>query len=293
MRILISGSTGLIGSALTHLLQSNGHSVTRLVRSSQTSGILWDPYKREINKNEIEGFDAIVNLSGETINGRWTAKKKKAILESRLVTTNFLAELITEMKQKPSVYVSASAIGYYGNRGDEELAELSSPGNDFLADVCIKWEAVSKPIANEGVRVVNIRNGLVLSPNGGALQKLLLPFKLGLGGPVGNGKQWWSWIGLDDLLRTFEFAIVNDKISGAVNGVAPNTARNSEFVKTLGKALHRPAVLPLPAFAVKLGFGEMGEGLLLSSQRVAPKALEDSGFEFRHTNLGECLASML
>ncbi|HYM19366.1 MAG TPA: TIGR01777 family oxidoreductase [Candidatus Kapabacteria bacterium] len=293
MRILISGSTGFIGSALTERLQSGGHNVVRLVRSPSIPGIIWNPVKREIDSSRLEGFDAVVNLSGESINGRWTAKKKRAILESRIVTGEFLTELIGQMKQKPTAYISASAIGYYGNRGDEELTELSAPGDDFLADVCIKWEAASKPMMNEGIRVVHIRNGLVLSPNGGALQKLLTPFKLGLGGPVGSGKQWWSWVGLDDLVRAYEFVITNANVSGAVNGVAPNTVRNKEFVKALGKALHRPVIFPLPSLAIKLGFGEMGESLLLGSQRVIPKVLMESGFEFTHSYLERCLSSMV
>jgi uncharacterized protein len=293
MRILISGSTGFLGQPLVAKLQASGHTVVRLVRDSRNAGLLWDPRNKSIDRSRIEGFDAVVNLSGESIAGRWTSAKKPEILRSRIETGAFLGELIGEMKQKPSVYVSASAIGYYGNRGDEILTETSAAGNDFLAGICRQWEDVSKPIEAMGVRVVRMRTGLVLSPKGGALQQLLPPFKVGVGGPVGSGKQWWSWIGLDDQIKAYEFAITNDKISGAVNGVAPNAVRNKEFVKALGKALSRPSFMPLPTIAVKLLLGEMGDALLLSSQYVIPKALSDAGFEFSQPELAGCFRAIL
>ncbi|MBS1903666.1 MAG: TIGR01777 family oxidoreductase [Bacteroidetes bacterium] len=293
MRILISGSTGFLGNALVELLQQGGHTVVRLVRDSHHAGLLWDPYARSIDRSRLHGFDAVINLSGESISGRWTASKKREILRSRIETGNFLVELISEMKQKPSVYLSASAIGYYGDRSDEVLTESSAPGSDFLADVCKQWEAVSKPLETQGLRVIRMRTGLVLSPKGGALQQLLLPFKLGAGGPVGSGRQWWSWIDFDDQIRAYEFALTNEKISGAVNGTAPNPVTNKEFVKALGKALSRPSFMPLPSFAVKLLLGEMGEGLLLGSQRVEPKALVNSGFEFGQTEIEKCFRKLL
>jgi uncharacterized protein (TIGR01777 family) len=293
MRILISGATGFIGSALVKHLQDAGHTVVRLVRDAHHAGILWDPYKKTIDRSRLEGFDAVVNLSGESINGRWTASKKKKIVDSRVEAGRFLADCLTKLQNPPKAYISASAIGYYGDRADEELTESSKPGNDFLAEVCIKWEAEAKPIADAGIRVAHIRTGLVLSPDGGALEKLLLPFKLGLGGPVGSGRQWWSWVAFSDIIKIYEFAITNDGVSGPVNAVAPNAVRNKEFVKTLGKALHRPAFMPLPSVAVKLIFGEMGDGLLLGSQHVMPKVLETKGYGFEQTDLLTCLKGMV
>jgi uncharacterized protein (TIGR01777 family) len=293
MRILISGATGFIGSALVKHLQDAGHTVVRLVRDAHHAGILWDPYKKTIDRSRLEGFDAVVNLSGESINGRWTASKKKKIVDSRVEAGRFLADCLTKLQNPPKAYISASAIGYYGDRADEELTESSKPGNDFLAEVCIKWEAEAKPIADAGIRVAHIRTGLVLSPDGGALEKLLLPFKLGLGGPVGSGRQWWSWVAFSDIIKIYEFAITNDGVSGPVNAVAPNAVRNKEFVKTLGKALHRPAFMPLPSVAVKLIFGEMGDGLLLGSQHVMPKVLETNGYGFEQTELLACLKGMV
>ncbi len=292
MRILISGSTGFIGTKLCERLIAHGHTVVRLVRDSRHPGIVWDPYTKQIDRSRLEGFDAVINLSGESISGRWTSAKKKAIPESRIAAGEFLAELIAGMKQKPSVYISASAIGYYGERHDEELTEASAAGNDFLADVCVKWEAVAKPIASQGVRVVNVRTGIVLSPDGGALEQLLLPFKLGAGGPIGSGKQWWSWIGIEDMLAIYEFVLTNN-ISGAVNAVSPNAITNKQFVKTLGKVMGRPSFMPLPSFAVKLLLGEMGDALLLTSQHVIPKALNDAGFSFKEPDLKGCLKDLL
>ncbi len=293
MRILLSGSSGFIGSALSARLAQGGHTVVRLVRDSKHPGILWDPYKKQIDRSRLEGFDIVIHLAGESINGRWTSAKKNAILNSRLATTNFLVECISSLQHKPKAFISASAIGFYGNRGDENLTEISKPGKDFLAGVCVQWEAASEPLRKFGIRVAHIRTGLVLSPNGGALKELLLPFKLGVGGPVGNGKQWWSWIGFEDLLRVYEYVVNNESVSGAINAVSPNTVQNKEFVKTLGKVLHRPSFMPLPAFAIKLIFGEMGDALLLGSQKVEPDVLKISGFEFKEPKLLECLQGML
>ncbi|MDP4220489.1 MAG: TIGR01777 family oxidoreductase [Bacteroidota bacterium] len=293
MKILISGATGFIGSKLVSRLRSSGHTVTLLVRSTSDVGLLWDPYRHEVDLRRMEGYDVFVNLSGESINGRWTNDKKKKIADSRIYPTRFLSECIGKLKNPPKSFVCASAIGYYGNRGDEELTENSGPGSGFLADVCKAWESETRMIESKGIRVVNVRTGLVLSPEGGALQKLLLPFKLGVGGVVGSGRQWWSWIDLNDLLRIYQYAIENDSVQGPVNAVAPNTVTNKIFVKSLARVLRRPALFPLPSFIVKIIFGEMGEELLLFGQRVLPARLNESGFEFEHKELEPALRSML
>jgi uncharacterized protein (TIGR01777 family) len=293
MKILISGATGFIGKPLTEKLLARGHEITRLSRSYGTPGLHWDPIKRELHTNRLEGYDAVIHLSGESIAGRFTAAKKKRIMESRREGTQFLVETLLTLKNPPKHFISSSAIGYYGNRNDEELTESSGPGTDFLAEVCKAWEAATEPLKAKGIRVANIRTGIVLDPKGGALEKLLLPFKLGAGGPIGSGKQWWSWIMLEDLLNIYIYALENESISGAINAAAPNATRNKDFVKALGKAMHRPSFMPLPSFAVKLLLGEMGDALLLSSQHVIPKKLTDSGFTFKHPNLEEGLESIL
>ncbi len=293
MKILISGSTGFIGSRLIPKLIASGHEVTRLVRSSHNPGLLWDPYKSEVDISRLEGYDAFVHLSGESINGRWTNAKKKKILDSRIISTRFLAECISKLKNPPKAFICSSAIGFYGNRNNEELTEDSSAGTGFLAEVCKAWEAATKPIQQTGIRVVNVRTGLVLSPEGGALKQLLFPFKIGVGGVVGSGKQWWSWITLNDLLRIYQYSIETNGIKGAINGVSSSPVTNKTFVKTLGKVLHRPAIFPLPSIAVKLIFGEMGQELLLDGQKVIPKKLNDSGFKFEQIELEAALKSML
>jgi uncharacterized protein (TIGR01777 family) len=293
LKILISGSTGFIGTKLVSCLQSSGHEVTRLVRHSGDAGLLWNPYKNEVDISRLEGYDAFVHLSGESINGRWTKSKKKKIMDSRVVSTRFLAECISKLKNPPKSFISASAIGYYGNRGDEELTESSSGGTGFLAEVCKAWEEGTKPIEEKGIRVVNIRTGLVLSPEGGALKQLLFPFKMGVGGVIGSGKQWWSWITLNDLLSIYQYSIENNEVKGVVNAAAPNSVTNKIFVKTLGKVLNRPTIFPLPSFIVKLVFGEMGVELLLSGQHVIPAKLSESGFKFEQTELESALRIML
>ncbi len=293
MKILITGATGFLGKPLTTLLLSKGHEITRLSRSTATPGLFWDYEKRILDTNRLEGYDAVIHLAGETIGERFTAEKKRKIMESRREGTQFLVESLLKLKNPPKHFISASAIGYYGDRNDEELTESSGAGNDFLSEVCTAWEAATEPLKAKGIRVANIRTGIVLDPKGGALEKLLLPFKLGAGGPIGSGKQWWSWIMLEDLLNIYIYALENDSVSGGVNAVAPNATRNKDFVKALGKAMHRPSFMPLPSFAVKFLLGEMGTALLLTSQHVIPKKLTDAGFTFKYPNLEEGLESIL
>jgi uncharacterized protein (TIGR01777 family) len=292
MRILISGASGLIGTALRPALTSAGHASSALVRHAPGPGELqWNP-GQPLDPQALTGFDAIVHLAGKNISGRWTEKFKREVRESRVSGTQTLATAAAESFRgtgTPRVFVAASATGYYGNRGDEELTEDSRPGSGFLAEVCEEWEAAANPAAQAGVRVVNIRIGVVLAKQGGALPAMLPAFRLGLGGPVGDGRQYWSWVTLDDVVGIFLFALGNDRLRGPVNAVAPQAVRNREFVRALGEALHRPAFFPLPAFVVRTLFGEMGDSLLLSSALVRPSKLEAAGYVFRHPALGEAL----
>lgn len=297
MRVLISGSTGLIGAELILALKDRGHQVVRLVRHEFQRGenkILWDPEHYEIDVNDFEGFDVVINLAGENISsGRWTHEKKKKILNSRVIGTHMLSELLKILSRPPRVFISASAVGIYGSCGDQILDESLPPGDGFLAEVCTKWEQAAKPAADKGVRVLLMRMGAVLSEKGGVLGKMLLPFKLCLGGVIGSGEQYMSWISIDDLIGAFLHVISNESISGPVNVVAPAPVTNREFTKTLGKILSRPTILPLPAFAAKLLFGEMARELLLSSARVAPKKLEESGYSFLYPDLASALRHLL
>jgi hypothetical protein len=296
MRILISGASGLIGGALRPTLVAAEHSTSVLVRRPPAAGeVQWDP-ATQLDSRSLEGFDAIIHLAGKNIAGRWSEKFKREVRESRVQGTRTLATAAAEAFRQtgaPRIFVAASAIGYYGNRGDEELTEASSPGNGFLAEVCEEWEEAANPAAAAGIRVVHPRIGVVLARHGGALPAMLPAFRIGLGGPVGDGGQFWSWITLDDVVGAFLFALTNDSVSGALNAVAPNSVRNAEFVRALGHALHRPSVFPLPAFVVKALFGEMGESLLLASARVAPAKLEAAGYRFRHPDLDEALRAVL
>ncbi|MFQ6115461.1 MAG: TIGR01777 family oxidoreductase [bacterium] len=296
MKVLVTGSTGLIGSALVPFLTSGGHEVIRLVRSRPNNDkieIQWDPYLERVNRNKLEGADAVVHLSGESIAARWTDKKRAEIRDSRVKTTQFLSNTLAELQQPPKVLVSASGINYYGNRGEEILKEESKPDSSFLAQVCQDWEAATEPAAKKGIRVVNLRMGLILTPEGGALKKMLFPFKIGAGGVVGDGDQCWSWIAFDDVLGAFHHAIMTDSLEGPVNVVAPNPVTNREFTKTLARVLSRPALFPMPAFAVRLIFGEMADALLLSSARVDSSKLSNSGYTFRHTELEDALRHLL
>jgi uncharacterized protein len=297
MRILVSGSHGLVGRALIKLISSKGHAVSRLVRNVPASGstdIEWHPNQGTINGDKLSGFDAVVHLAGESIaSGRWTDDKKQRIRESRIKGTLLLSSALAQSPKPPGVFVSASAIGFYGDRGDEVLTEESAPGNDFLADVCVEWERATEPAAQKGIRVVKTRLGIILDKQGGALAKMLPPFRMGIGGRIGTGKQWMSWIALDDVVSGLEFVIEQEQMSGAVNFVAPNAVTNATFTKNLGKALGRPTFLPVPVFGARLAFGEMADALLLSSQRVVPARLNDEGFSFKHTTLSQALSAIL
>ena len=294
--ITISGATGMIGSALVTRLREGGHGVRRLVRSArdtQPGDVRWDPSIETLDARVLEGSDAIVHLAGAPIARRWTTEHKREIRESRLRGTELIARAVAAMEVKPRVVLSGSAVGYYGDRGDELLDESSAPGNDFLGTLAREWEGAAAPIADAGVRLVLLRTGIVLAPDGGALEKLLLPFKLGVGGPIGGGRQWMSWISLDDHLGAMEHALFTDTLAGPVNLVAPNPVTNATFATTLGRVLKRPALLPLPGFALELVYGEMAHATLLAGQRALPKALMASGFEFQHPTLEQALRTVL
>ena len=297
MDVAISGASGLIGTALTASLRADGHRVLRLTRGGITGDdvIGWDPEAGRIDAPALEGIDAIVHLAGEGIGEqRWTDEQKRRIRDSRVRGTAVLAAAVASRERKPNVFVSASAIGYYGNRGDEVLTEQSAPADDFLAEVCVAWEAETRPASEAGVRTVILRNGIVLDAHGGALAKMLLPFKLGIGGRQGSGKQWMSWITLADEVGAIRHAIDHDSVRGPVNMVAPNPVTNAEFARTLGHVLHRPTVLPTPMLPVKLRFGaELVEALLLGSQRVAPAQLQVTGYEFGSPTLEPGLRQVL
>jgi uncharacterized protein (TIGR01777 family) len=288
MKILIGGSHGLVGTALIKSLEAQGHELFRLVRHAPGSKaeVEWSPDRYSIALARIEGFDAVVNLAGESIaEGRWTDEKKRKIRESRVKGTKLLGDALANLTQPPQTFICASAIGYYGNRGDEILTEASAPGEGFLADVCVEWEKATALATEKGIRVVNARFGVILDTDGGALKKMLPPFRMGVGGKIGNGKQWMSWIALDDVIGGINFALVHDSLRGPINFAAPNPVTNAEFTKTLGKVLSRPTLLPIPAFGVRLAFGEMGEALLLAGQRVAPKALLSAAYQFQYPQL--------
>ena len=297
MKILISGSHGLVGSALIKSLeQDGGHEIFRLVRHypESSSEIEWSPDRYSIALARIEGFDAVVHLAGESIaEGRWTDEKKRRIRESRVKGTRLLGDALANLSSPPKTMISASAIGYYGNRGDEVLTEASAAGKDFLSDVCVEWEKATALATEKGIRVVNTRFGIILDANGGALAKMLPPFRMGIGGRIGSGKQWMSWIALDDVVGGIKFALTNETLSGPVNFAAPNPVTNAEFTKTLGRALSRPTIFPIPAFGVRLVFGEMADALLLASARVEPAKLLASRFVFRQKDLQTTLDYLL
>jgi uncharacterized protein (TIGR01777 family) len=295
MKIVISGASGLIGTQLVAKLSSSGHEVIRLVRRSPKSGeIQWNPKSGTLDAAALEGTDAVIHLSGAGIGDkRWSAAYRKEILDSRTDTTALLAKTIASLSRKPSVFLSGSAIGIYGARNDEQLTEVSTHGTGFLAEVCEQWEAAAKPAVDAGVRTVYLRTGIVLSPKGGALKKLLPLFKLGVGGKFGNGKQWQSWISIDDEIGAIEY-LLTANVSGAVNLTAPNPVTNAEFTKVLASVLKRPAIVPVPTFAPKILLGgELADALLFTGQRVIPAALNASGYTFKHTTLESALRSLL
>ena len=296
MRILISGASGLIGQALTHALSAEGDTPIALVRRAPREGeVQWNPVE-PLDPDKLANCYAVVHLAGKNIAGYWTQKFKQEVCDSRVQGTRTLATAAAESFRKsgqPRVFVSASAIGYYGNRGDELLTEESSPGQGYLADVSREWEAATNPARDAGVRVVNLRIGVVLARDGGALQAMLPPFKLGLGGRTGSGKQYWTWVSLDDVVGIIQFALRNDNLRGPVNVVSPEPTRNEEFVRALGAQLHRPTIFPLPAFVVHTLLGEMGDAALLGSARVEPVKLKAAGYEFHHPTLRDALQAAL
>lgn len=295
MKIVISGASGLIGTQLVAKLSSSGHEVVRLVRRSPKSGeIQWNPKSGILDSAALEGTDAVIHLSGAGIGDkRWTDGYRKEILDSRTATTALLAKTMASLSRKPSVFLSGSAIGIYGARNDEQLTEVSTHGTGFLAEVCEQWEAAAKPAVDAGIRTVYLRTGIVLSPKGGALKKLLPLFKLGVGGKFGSGKQWQSWISIDDEIGAIEH-LLTANVSGAVNLTAPNPVTNAEFTKVLASVLKRPAIVPVPTFAPKIVLGgELADALLFTGQRVIPAALNASGYMFKHTTLESAFRSLL
>jgi hypothetical protein len=296
MHVVVSGSRGLVGSALVPFLTTGGHRVTRLVRGEPAGPdeTAWDPARGLVDASRLDGVDAVVHLAGENIAaGRWTPARKAEIRRSRVDGTRALCEALARLPNPPRVLVSASAVGYYGDRGAEVLTEESGPGNGFLTEVCREWEAATAPASRAGIRVVTLRFGMVLSPCGGALRKLLLPFRLGVGGRLGDGRQFTSWIALDDAVGAIHHALCEESVRGPVNAVAPGPVSNAEFTRALARLLRRPALLPVPAFAARLAFGEMADALLLAGARVLPARLQASGYRFRFPELEGALRHLL
>ena len=302
MRILVSGSTGFLGTAFIESLVPQGHTVVRLIRPGTTQKgaagaaaqtVPWDPVSGQFDAAAAEGADALVHLAGASIaGGRWNATRKNLLRTSRIDATRHLVGALAKLQRPPRVIVAASAIGYYGNRGEETLTEASAPGSDFLAGLCREWEAETARAREFGARVVNLRFGIVLAEHGGALPQIALPFKLGAGGRLGNGRQWMSWLTLREAVSIIEFALASTGLAGPVNAVGPNPVRNSEFTSILSKTLHRPAFFPAPAFALRLALGEMADGLLLASQKVVPSKLVAAGYQFQQPDLVSALATI-
>ena len=296
MKILISGASGLVGAAVAQSLTNDHHEIIRLVRRAPRSReeIEWNPDANKLDASGLNHIEAVVHLAGESIaSGRWNREKKARIRDSRVKGTRLLSETLANLSQPPRVLVSASAIGYYGDRGDEVLTEESPEGRGFLAEVCREWEAATGAAQERGVRVTMMRFGMILSERGGALTKMMPPFKMGVGGRIGSGQQFISWVALDDVVGAIIYAIGTESLTGPINTVAPNPVTNEEFTRVLGRVLSRPTIFPLPAFAARLAFGEMADELLLSSARVEPRRLLESGYRFRYADLESALRSML
>jgi uncharacterized protein (TIGR01777 family) len=294
-RIAIAGASGFVGSALARHLEGLGHAVVRIGRREDPrhGNIKWDPEKGEIDTQPLAGVRIVINLCGEQIGQRWTPEKKKLIIDSRVRTTDLLARTCAQLDPQPRVLVNMSAVGYYGDRGDEEVDEDSPPGSGFLAEVVRKWESAADPARDAGIRVVHIRAGLVMHPAGGLLQRLLPIFRLGAGGTIGSGRQWLSWISRNDATRALAWAALHESLSGPLIVASPAPVRNREFTKALASAVRRPALAVVPEFAVRLLFGEMGEELILSGQRAIPRQLLDSGFQFEQPTIESALAHEL
>lgn len=294
-RVAVTGASGFLGRALVRSLEADGHRVLRLVRRPAPGDVAtWNPETGAIDAEALEGLDAVVHLAGDDISGgRWTAEKKRRIRQSRVAGTTLLARTLAGLRHRPAVLVSAAAVGIYGDRGDEVLTEASAPGEGFLAEVGRAWEAATSPAEEAGIRVVQPRFGIVLDPAGGALARMLLPFRLGVGGPLGPGTQWVSWLTRAEVVGIIRFALDTPALQGAVNAVAPAPVTFRDLATTLGAVLHRPAVLPVPAFALRLLFGEMADALLLASQRCLPTALQAAGYRFQDPELRAALAAML
>ncbi len=297
MRIVVSGASGLVGRALCPALTGSGHEVQRLSRGKGGSGFCWNAATGELDREGLNawGPEVLVHLAGENLaSGRWGEERKRKIRESRVLATQKLADAVLALKERPRVFLGASAVGYYGSdRGEEVLTEESAPGQDFLAEVCQGWEQAAERLTKAGIRVVHLRFGMILSAGAGALERMLPIFKLGLGGRLGSGRQWMSWIALQDVVRVVQWALSNHPARGAYNVCSPNPVRNGDFARELGKAIHRPAFVPAPGLALRLAFGEMADALLLGSERVVPKRLTDEGFKFELPKLAEALCSEL
>lgn len=296
VRILVTGSTGLIGSALVSHLENEGHSVTRLIRSEPRdgNGVQWDPDAGSIDAVRLNGLDGVVHLGGENLaSGLWTTAKKEAIRRSRVVSTELLARTVAGLTEPPKVFACASAVGFYGDRGDAIMSEDCVPGDGFLASVCQDWETATAPASDAGIRVANMRFGLVLSPAGGALEKMLLAFRMGFGGHVGSGRQYVSWVSIGDVVRAIHYVLSTDSLAGPVNVMSPNSVTNHEFAKALGHVLHRPSICHVPKFVVRGIMGQAADELLLSSCRAVPKRLQEAGFQFDHPDIEGALKYLL
>jgi hypothetical protein len=297
MKIIISGASGLVGSALTNAFRAEGHSLLHLARPGRrlsTHEIRWDPPSAQVDVPALEAADAVVHLSGAKISeGRWTPERKRVLRSSRIDSTRLLVDSLAQLRQKPHVFVSASAVGYYGNRGDQILTESSEPGGDFLSLLARDWEAEASRAAQAGIRAVILRFGVILSNHGGALPQMIRPFRFGVGGRLGSGRQWLSWIALEDVLGIIRSAIADAHIQGPVNVVAPDPVRNADFARIVGRTLHRPALFPAPKFMLRLALGEMADTLLLASQRVLPDQLLKANYTFQFRELETALKTLL